>query len=220
MLVAKRSRDNFRSPVGKKSQKSWLENMVVHHRFAIPEVCAATGWSAAEVREALERFHIDPTSRPPSTDGRLRVLPYPGGRHPRIGFRDGAMRPQRETKVSVFLPWDDAGYVVVDVPEAIWWNPPPPQPQPQSRTQPKPESPSRMRELLYLAHTHIANDVGSSAGDPGSDSNGSGFREGRTAIQTRTLTRRRCRLVREVETRVPIRRTNGALDSEQDRSRR
>ena len=137
MLAAKRPRDNFRSPVGDKSQRNWLSNMVVHHRFAVPEVCAATGWSAAEVREALKRFQIDPDVRLPSTDGRLRVLPYPGGRHPRIGFRDGAMRPQRETKVSVFLPWDDAGYVVVDVPEAIWWNP------------------GGKRELLYLAHTHV-----------------------------------------------------------------
>src|SRR5262249_41132707 len=63
----------------------------------------------------------------------LLVLPYPGGRHPRIGFLDGAVRPQRETKVSVFAPWDEASYVVVDVPEAIWSN----------------------LGLLYLAHTHV-----------------------------------------------------------------
>ena len=41
--------------------------------------------------------------------------------------------PQRETKVSVFTPWDDGGYVVVDVPEAIFSN----------------------LGLTYLAHTHI-----------------------------------------------------------------
>ena len=146
MLAAKRSRDNFRTPVGKKSQKSWLENMVVYHRFAIAEVCAATGWSDSEVKAALERFDIDPGARPPSTRGRLRVLPYPGGRHPRIGFRDGAMRPQRETKVSVFAPWDGGGYVVVDVPEAIWWN--------QVEEGEKGEKKTK-RELLYLAHTHV-----------------------------------------------------------------
>ena len=39
----------------------------------------------------------------------LLVLPYPGGRHPRIGFRDGMIRPQRETKASVFAPWKDGG---------------------------------------------------------------------------------------------------------------
>ena len=55
------------------------------------------------------------------------------GRHPRIGFLDGAIRPQRETKISVFTPWDPHSYVVVDVPEAIWSN----------------------LGLTYLAHTHI-----------------------------------------------------------------
>jgi peptidoglycan/xylan/chitin deacetylase (PgdA/CDA1 family) len=63
----------------------------------------------------------------------LKVLPYPGGRHPRLGFFDGAIDPQRDTKLSVFAPWDGGGYVVVDVPEAIWSN----------------------LGLTYLAHTHI-----------------------------------------------------------------
>jgi hypothetical protein len=65
------------------------------------------------------------------------VKPYPGGRHPRIGFLDGAIRPRRESKVSVFTPWDGGGYVVVDVPEAIW------------------SGLGDARELLYLAHTHV-----------------------------------------------------------------
>jgi hypothetical protein len=60
-------------------------------------------------------------------------LPYPGGRHPRIGFLDGAIDPQRETKISVFPPWPEGGYVVVDVPEAVFSN----------------------LGLTYLAHTHI-----------------------------------------------------------------
>jgi hypothetical protein len=63
----------------------------------------------------------------------LRVLPYPGGRHPRRGFLDGAIDPQRETKVSVFPPWSEGGYAVVDVPEAIFSN----------------------LGLTYLAHEHI-----------------------------------------------------------------
>jgi hypothetical protein len=67
----------------------------------------------------------------------LLVLPYPGGRHPRTGFRDGAIRPQRETKVSVFAPWADGGYAVADVPEAVWF------------------APNDKPELLYLAHTHV-----------------------------------------------------------------
>jgi hypothetical protein len=68
----------------------------------------------------------------------LLVLPYPGGRHPRIGFRDGAIRPQRETKASVLAPWADGGYAVADVPEAVWFEPAAGKP-----------------ELLYLAHTHV-----------------------------------------------------------------
>jgi hypothetical protein len=67
----------------------------------------------------------------------LTLRPYPGGRHPRIGFLDGAMRPQRETKVSVFAPWRNGGYVVADIPEAIWWRQ------------------TEKTELLYLAHTHV-----------------------------------------------------------------
>src|SRR4030095_16642887 len=68
-----------------------------------------------------------------SGDGNLLVLPYPGGRHPRIGFLDGAVNPWRETKASIFLPWEGAGYVVVDLPEALWSN----------------------LGLTFLAHTHI-----------------------------------------------------------------
>ncbi len=61
------------------------------------------------------------------------MLPYPGGRHPRIGFLEGAIDPQRETKISVFTPWDADSYVVADIPEAIWSN----------------------LGLTYLAHTHV-----------------------------------------------------------------
>ena len=43
------------------------------------------------------------------------------------------MNPQRDTKISVFTPWDERSYVVVDVPEAIW----------------------HQQELLYLAHEHV-----------------------------------------------------------------
>ena len=64
---------------------------------------------------------------------RVRVVPYPGGVHPRAGFLEGAINPQRETKITVFTPWDTDSYVVVDVPEAIWSN----------------------LGLTYLAHTHI-----------------------------------------------------------------
>jgi peptidoglycan/xylan/chitin deacetylase (PgdA/CDA1 family) len=110
----------------------WLANMLAHE-FAPSEMGAALGLTADEVEAARRRLKVEPER---AKDGSLLVLPYPGGRHPRTGFRDGAIRPQRETKVSVFAPW--GGYVVADVPEAVWF------------------APGGKRELLYLAHTHVA----------------------------------------------------------------
>jgi hypothetical protein len=108
--------------------------MVVYHDFSNEEVQLATGLTEEEIHAALRRLGIRRGNRPARPpDAPLLVLPYPGGRHPRIGFLDGAVDPQRETKVSVFTPWDPAGYVVVDIPEAIWSN----------------------LGLTYLAHTHI-----------------------------------------------------------------
>jgi hypothetical protein len=125
---------NFRSPKDDADLRYWLENMVWYHHFATEEISEATGLTPADIAAALARLNISPNNRPKrSSVGPLLVLPYPGGRHPRIGFLDGAIRPQRETKVSVFTPWDDSSYVVMDVPEAIWSN----------------------LGLTYLAHTHV-----------------------------------------------------------------
>jgi hypothetical protein len=116
-----------------------LDNALVRHRFTAAEAGAALGLAADEVTAAATRLGIDPLKRPgPKPGDPLLVLPYPGGRHPRTGFRDGAIRPQRETKASVFAPWADGGYAVADVPEAVWFEPAPKKP-----------------ELLYLAHTHV-----------------------------------------------------------------
>jgi len=130
--------DNFRSPKDDADLRYWLQNMVWHHRFAPTEIRAATGLTMEEVTEALERFDIRPeTKLQRAPDAPLLVLPYPGGRHPRIGFLDGAVRPQRDTKISVFTPWDDRSYIVLDIPEAIRRNN------------------ERQHGLLYLAHTHV-----------------------------------------------------------------
>ncbi|MHC1769200.1 MAG: carbon-nitrogen hydrolase family protein [Verrucomicrobiia bacterium] len=124
----------FRRPANDADLRAWLENMVVFHRFTPADVGAATGLTLDEIAVAQRKFGLLGTSAPPRAPGEpLRVLPYPGGRHPRLGFFDGAVMPQRETKVSVFPPWDDGGYVVVDLPEAIFSN----------------------LGLTYLAHTHI-----------------------------------------------------------------
>lgn len=131
--------DNAREPPDDAALRFWLENMLVHHGFSRAEVRAATGLSDEAISAAVERFGIDPGKRPERpADAPLVVLPYPGGRHPRVGFLDGALKPQRETKVSVFTPWENSApdrvsYVVVDVPEAIFSN----------------------LGLTYLAHTHI-----------------------------------------------------------------
>jgi len=111
-----------RPPKNDADLRFWLGNMLAH-RYSLAEMSEVTGLDTNELATALKGV----------TNSALRVLPYPGGRHPRIGFLDGAIDPQRETKVSVFTPWDSTSYVVVDVPEAIWSN----------------------LGLTYLAHTHV-----------------------------------------------------------------
>ena len=130
----KKPNKNARLPKDDTELRSWLENMVWHHRYSQAEINAATGVPKDKISAALKKWKINAKTKPPRKKGTpLLVLPYPGGRHPRIGFLDGAIDPQRETKISVFTPWDDSSYVVVDVPEAIWSN----------------------LGLTYLAHTHV-----------------------------------------------------------------
>jgi hypothetical protein len=130
----KRMEGNYRRPRAEADLQYWLENMVWYHQFTNKEIGAATGLTEKEIQAAKDRFKIRADTRPErKKDAPLLVLPYPGGRHPRIGFLEGAIDPQRETKFSVFTPWDPNSYVVVDLPEAIWSN----------------------LGLTYLAHTHI-----------------------------------------------------------------
>jgi hypothetical protein len=143
-----------RRPTTREDFAYWLRNAIVDHHFSFEETALALDASVEQVKDgALRYLAVDvPDS---ATEEQIRealltasgyveqqqgiaILPYPGGRHPRIGFLDGAIDPQRETKVSVFTPWqpegeDRADYVVVDVPEAIWSN----------------------LGLTYLAHTHV-----------------------------------------------------------------
>ena len=130
---------NARRPESDRELRYWLENMVVHHKFSDGEVRRATGLTEEELAAAKDRLRIG-GSNPLSGPGKdsIFLLPYPGGRHPRIGFLEGAIDPQRETKVSVWTPWQPedasrADYVIVDVPEAVWSN----------------------LGLTYLAHTHV-----------------------------------------------------------------
>ena len=123
-----------RPPVNRDELRFWLENMVWHHQFTTEEIREATGLSPTDQNRELTDLGIRPDAKPNrAADAPLLVLPYPGGRHPRQGFLDGAIRPQRETKLSVFAPWDQTSYAVIDVPEAVFSN----------------------LGLTYLAHTHV-----------------------------------------------------------------
>jgi hypothetical protein len=105
----------------------WLQ-ACVDHGYSQAETAMAIGREASEVWRLRETHAIRPRPKP---EDRLLLLPYPGGRHPRLGFLEGAIDPHRDTKSSLFLPW--GGYVVVDFPEAVWQG----------------------KDLVYLAHTHI-----------------------------------------------------------------
>ncbi len=113
-------------PLKNNSDRIRWQAVMQMHEFTPAEYRLATGESQPEKR--LE-------SAPSRTDS--WIMPYPGGRHPRTGFRDGAIRPQRETKLSFFTPWQDGGYAVLDLPEALWLGE------------------GRDRKLGYLAHTHV-----------------------------------------------------------------
>lgn len=138
-LAQKTSRDDFRRPQSDDELRYWLTNMIIDHGFTNVEASAATGLSTEEISAAVQRLSIrHPTSIPAhDPNAALKIRPYPGGRHPRIGFLDGAIRPQRETKFSAFLPWYPSQYVVVDIPEAMW------------------VQQGSERQLLYLAHTDV-----------------------------------------------------------------
>ena len=132
--VNSREGGNFRMPVGDDDCRYWLLNMVNRHGYSVREVGLATGFPDTLVRSMIDRYcESAELARTPGNDGVLSIYPYPGGRHPRKGFQDGALSPQRETKISIFSPWNSRSYVVADVPEAIFSN----------------------LGLLYLAHSHI-----------------------------------------------------------------
>ena len=70
----------------------WLENMLRYHRYSWAEAASVCGMSEEEVRKRAEEFGLDPPPPPASAGKLVRVLPYPGGRHPRIGFHRGRDR--------------------------------------------------------------------------------------------------------------------------------
>lgn len=83
-----------RSPQGTADQAEWLENMIRFHRFTAAEIRDATGLGDEVIAAALKQW--GPTSEASASgtgskgfthaDGTIGILPYPGGRHPRLGF--------------------------------------------------------------------------------------------------------------------------------------
>lgn len=135
--IAAEAPPTSRPSTSEADQKYWIANMLAH-QYSPDEMMAVLGTTPSATSQAITAFKkSSQDSVPLSGNGKLLMLPYPGGRHPRIGFLDGAIDPQRETKISLFAPWQNGGYVVLDLPEAIW------------------HLPEGKRELLYLAHTHI-----------------------------------------------------------------
>jgi peptidoglycan/xylan/chitin deacetylase (PgdA/CDA1 family) len=97
----------------------WLENMISFHGYSWDEAAVVTGIGPQQLQKLAADSKIN--TGPPRTEEvrPIRILPYPGGRHPRIGHREGAIDPVRGTKASIFLPWKQAGYIVIDLPETI-----------------------------------------------------------------------------------------------------
>lgn len=127
--------DSQRRPISDDIElRKWLSNMLTYHRYSSEEAGDVLGYAPDKVEFEAKRLGVDKESPKQRRQADpLTILPYPGGRHPRIGFLEGAVNPQRETKFSVFTPWDPSSYVVMDLPEAIFSN----------------------LGLTYLAHTHV-----------------------------------------------------------------
>ena len=76
----------------------WLANML-RHDYSIEEIGAVTGLDETAITKHIAELAQPRTKdTPPSAHPKhLQVLPYPGGRHPRIGILEGALDPWRET---------------------------------------------------------------------------------------------------------------------------
>ena len=111
----------------------WLENMIRDHGYSWEEAALVTGFTPDVLKEKAENLGLRKLSADVPTQG-LRILPYPGGRHPRIGHLEAAIDPMRGTKASIFLPWEGAGYAVIDLPETFE---------------------AEDEQLIFLAHAHV-----------------------------------------------------------------
>jgi peptidoglycan/xylan/chitin deacetylase (PgdA/CDA1 family) len=95
----------------------WMDNMVNNHQFSNDEIQSVTGYDHEKVDSLRIAFQRDSDNE--SRGDKVVLKPYPGGRHPRIGFQDGMRSPLRGTKASAFVPWNMDEYIIIDLPEAV-----------------------------------------------------------------------------------------------------
>jgi hypothetical protein len=98
------------------NQDYWISIMETFN-YSPAEMAEVFGWPEERMMEVI-REDRSPVELPGS--GKIKILPYPGGRHPRISFREGMLSPMRGTKVGIFLPWENGEYLVLDLPEAVF----------------------------------------------------------------------------------------------------
>jgi peptidoglycan/xylan/chitin deacetylase (PgdA/CDA1 family) len=99
-----------------RDQKVYWMEIMKRHRFTQDEMALVLG---AELEDLEDSAVSDFNPSNKSTE-QIEVMPFPGGRHPRVDFKEGMLSPRRGTKLSVFLPWDPDDYIVLDLPEAIF----------------------------------------------------------------------------------------------------
>ncbi|MFC2125254.1 polysaccharide deacetylase family protein [Bacteroidota bacterium] len=95
----------------------WLRNMALDHKYTVDEIAKVFRWDTDKVDSELGK--LDQSISGKSSSKMIKMRPFPGGRHPRISFRDGMLSPMRGTKLSVFLPWSENDFLVLDLPEAV-----------------------------------------------------------------------------------------------------
>jgi len=95
----------------------WIDNMVNYHNYSSSEIQKVTAYDSITV-DSILYDHEKLRHQEPSKNN-IIIKPYPGGRHPRIDFKDGMRSPMRGTKASAFLPWNSDEYIVIDLPEAV-----------------------------------------------------------------------------------------------------
>lgn len=94
----------------------WIRNMLTY-RYNEQEMSAVMAWPEQKISSLIRELDLTPFALNPE---KINVKPYPGGRHPRIGFKEGMLSPMRGTKAGIFLPWKTKDYLVLDLPEAVF----------------------------------------------------------------------------------------------------